>query len=158
MPNKNLVILVGHLGADPEMQYSSGGTAICNFSLATSWGKKKDDGTWDNFTDWHKVVCFKNVAEKVAEKAQKGHAVMVTGTIRYESWEKDGEKKYMTKIIGNQVDILSAGFTESPTGAKEPPPKDDPTKDKPKDAADKAKTTREAQAATTEEEPDDLPF
>ena len=152
MPNKNLVILVGHLGADPEMKYSSGGTAICNFSLATSWGKKKDDGTWDNFTDWHKVVCFKNVAEKVGEKAQKGHAVMVTGTIRYESWDDDqGVKKYMTKIIGNQVDILAAGFTESPTGAKEPPSKDDPAKDKPK-------TTKEAQAATTEEEPDDLPF
>jgi len=157
MPNKNLVILVGHLGADPEMKYSSGGTAICNFSLATSWGKKKDDGTWDNFTDWHKVVCFKNVAEKVGEKAQKGHAVMVTGTIRYESWDDDqGVKKYMTKIIGNQVDILAAGFTEKPAGEEEP--KNDPVKDTPKDAADKVKTTREAQAATTEEEPDDLPF
>jgi len=158
MPNKNLVILVGHLGADPEIQYSSGGTAICNFSLATSWGKKKDDGTWDNFTDWHKVVCFSAVAEKVGEKAQKGMAVMVEGSIRYESWEDDqGVKKYMTKIMGNRVDILSAGFTEKPAGESEP--KNDPVKDKPKDAADKAKTTREAQAATQDaEEEDNLPF
>ena len=157
MPNKNLVILVGHLGGDPEMRYAQNGTPICTFSLATSWGKKKPDGTWDNFTDWHKVTCFSAVAEKVGEKAGKGMAIMVEGSIRYETWEDDqGVKKYATKIMGNRVDILAAGFTEKPAGEEEP--KNDPVKDTPKDAADKVKTTREAQAATTEEEPDDLPF
>jgi len=149
MPNKNLVILVGHLGGDPEMKYSSGGTPICNFSLATSWGKKKPDGGWDNFTDWHKVVCFNAVAEKVAEKAEKGHAVMVEGCIRYESWEDDqGVKKYMTKIIGNRVDILAAGYTEKPAGESEP---------KKKEKADNREEATVAAQKASEEE-DDLPF
>jgi single-strand DNA-binding protein len=154
MPNKNLVILVGHLGGDPEVRYAQSGTCVCNFSLATSWGKKDSDGNWENFTDWHKVVCFAAIAEKVAEKAQKGHAVMVEGTIRYESWTDDqGVKKYMTKIIGNRVDILAAGFTEKPAADA------DPVKDTPADAAKQSaeNRTKAAQAATEEEE-DDLPF
>jgi single-strand DNA-binding protein len=143
MPNKNLVILIGHLGGDPEVRYAASGTCVANFSLATSWGKKDSAGNWENFTDWHKVVCFGAVAEKVAEKAQKGHPVMVTGSIRYESWEKDGEKKYMTKIMGNQIDILAPGLTEKPKVEESP-------------VDEKEKSTREAQAATEEE--DDLPF
>ena len=136
MPNKNLCILVGHAGGDPEVRYSSSGTCIANFSLATSWGKKDSDGNWENFTDWHKVVAFGKLGEKVAEYLNKGQPVMVEGSIRYESWEDDqGNKKYATKIIARSVDVLV----------------------KPVDNQNQEKVDNQVDNKNTEEE-DDLPF
>lgn len=134
MPTKNLVILMGHAGGDPEMKYSASGSPICNFSLATSWGKKNPDGSWENFTDWHKVVCFGGVAERVAERLQKGALVVVEGTIRYESWDgDDGQKKYMTKIIGNRVDVVgkSGKAEDVPVNASADAPSDEEEDDLP---------------------------
>ena len=120
MPNFNKVTLAGHVGLDPEVRYAASGTCICSFSLATSWGKKKENGTWDNFTDWHKVVTFGKQAEFCAEKVAKGVPVLVVGEIRYESWEdNEGNKRYATKIIAQKVNILISAPKSEPAVAKD---------------------------------------
>jgi len=132
MPNLNVVTLAGHVGLDPNVRYSQNDNCIADFSLATSWGKKdKQTGEWENFTDWHKVVAFGKLGEKVAEKLKKGSPVFLTGTIRYESWEDDqGNKRYATKIIANNINILTK-VEEQPAQKPADPGDVDPNDDLP---------------------------
>jgi single-strand DNA-binding protein len=98
----NKVILIGRLGKDPEVRYTMDGGMICNFSVATDrgYGDKKK-------TDWHNIVTFKKTAEFCSTYLVKGAKVFIEGVIAYQEWEKDGEKKYKTEIIANNVQALS---------------------------------------------------
>ena len=98
---KNKVILVGNLGKDPELKYSSGGVAICTFSLAVTEKWKKED-----HTEWFNIVMFKKLAEVAAEYLSKGSAVYLEGKLQTESWEADGIKRYMTKVIASEMIML----------------------------------------------------
>ena len=89
----NLAIIYGRIGADMELRYTSGGKAVCNFSVAT--GRKT--GTSD-YTQWHRVVAWERTAELCAEHLGKGSLVLVKGEINYSSYEKDGVTKYTTEI------------------------------------------------------------
>lgn len=159
MPSKNLVILVGHLGGDPDIHYNPNGMAICNFSLATNWGKKGADGDWQNFTDWHKVVCFGSYAEKAAENLKKGDCAMIEGTIRYESWEtEEGEKKYATKIIANRLDVMTTTpKTEEPEPETEQKNELAPSPEKEVPAEEVEEEARK-KAFNEDSTEDDLPF
>lgn len=108
----NKVILVGNLGADPEMRHTGGGTAICTFNLATSesWTDKQS-GEKQERTEWHRVKIFGRLAEIAGEYLKKGRQVYIEGSIRTDKFTgKDGVEKYFTDIIANNMQLLgSAG-------------------------------------------------
>lgn len=105
----NKVILVGNLGRDPETRYSQGGSAVTNFSIATSdsW-RDKQSGEQQERTEWHNVVCFARLAEIAGEYLRKGSKVYIEGSLRTSSWEKDGEKKYRTEIMARDLQMLDS--------------------------------------------------
>lgn len=106
MAGINKVILVGNLGADPEIRYTPGGTAVANFRLATSETRLKD-GQKETKTEWHKIVAFGKLAEICGEYLSKGKQVYIEGKIQTRSWDdRDGNKKYMTEIIANVMQML----------------------------------------------------
>jgi single-strand DNA-binding protein len=99
MASVNRVILVGNLGKDPEVRFTQSGEAVANFSLATSEQWKGKDGQKQEKTEWHRVEVFGKTAEIVRDYCTKGKSVYIEGSIRYDEWtDKDGQKKYMTKI------------------------------------------------------------
>ena len=104
----NKVILVGNLGADPESRESKSGSTIANLRIATSERTKDREGNWGDHTEWHRVVCFGRTAENVARFLSKGRQVYIEGKIRSRKWQdRDGNDKYTTEIVADQVKFLS---------------------------------------------------
>jgi len=103
----NKVILVGNLGGDPETRYTPSGTAITSIRLATSesW-KDKQTGEQQERTEWHRVDFFGRLAEIAGEYLKKGRQVYVEGKLRTEEYEKDGVKRWSTKIIADEMQML----------------------------------------------------
>lgn len=99
----NVVHLVGNLGADPELRVSAGGTAILKLRVATTERVKKGEN-WEDHTEWHSCTAFGKRAEGLAKFLTKGSKVAVTGKLRTSSYEKDGEKRYRTEIIADDVE------------------------------------------------------
>jgi single-strand DNA-binding protein len=105
----NKVILVGHLGADPETRTTGGGTVVANLRLATSERVKQGD-QWADHTEWHRVVAFGRTAENVARYLKKGRQIYVEGKIRTKKYtDKEGQEKYSTEIIADQIHFLGSG-------------------------------------------------
>ena len=123
----NKVILVGNLGADPEVRYMPSGSAITNIRIATSetW-KDKENGEAQERTEWHRVVFFNRLAEIAGEYLKKGSKVYVEGSIRTRKWQdKDGQDKYTTEIVAKEMQMLdsrggSGDFKESHEKTSEP--------------------------------------
>jgi single-strand DNA-binding protein len=110
MVGVNKVILVGNLGADPEMRYTAGGTAVCKFRIATTEKYKDRQGNMQERTDWHRVTVWGKLAEICGQYLAKGKQVYIEGRLEYGSYEKDGVKHYTTDIIANTMQMLgSAG-------------------------------------------------
>ncbi|MFH0726087.1 MAG: single-stranded DNA-binding protein [Pseudomonadota bacterium] len=109
MAGVNKVILVGNLGADPEMKYLPSGDAVCNFNIATSesW-KDKDSGDKKEKTEWHRIVTFRKLAEICGKYLSKGSMVYVEGKLQTRSWEKDGVTRYTTEIIASEMTMLGS--------------------------------------------------
>jgi single-strand DNA-binding protein len=107
----NKVMLIGHLGKDAETRFTQGGTAVTNFTVATSRRyKNQQTGEWDEDTEWHDVVLWK--AENLANYLQKGKQVYVEGRLQTRSWEdQSGVKKYRTEVVADPfgVILLSGG-------------------------------------------------
>ena len=104
----NKVILVGNLGADPEVKYMPSGSAVANVSLATtdSW-KDKNTGQQQDRTEWHRVVFFNRLAEIVGEYLRKGSQVYVEGRLQTRKWQdKQGVDRYTTEIVANEMQML----------------------------------------------------
>lgn len=107
----NKVILVGNLGADPDVKYTAGGTAVCTLSVATSesW-KDKQTGGQQERTEWHRVKLFGRLAEIAGEYLLKGRQVYIEGSIRTEKYtDKEGVQRYSTDIIGSEMQMLGGG-------------------------------------------------
>lgn len=103
----NKVQLIGHLGKDPELRYTPNGTAVCNFSLATTESYKADDGNWVDKTEWHNIVAWRKLAETCSNYLKKGSKIYLEGKLTTESYEKDGgDKRYITKIVANNMLFL----------------------------------------------------
>ena len=103
MASVNRVFLIGNLGADPEVRYTSGGTAVANFRIATSevWTDKAS-GERQERTEWHNVTFFGRLAEIAGEYLRKGSQVYVEGSLRTEKWQdKNGNEPY--KILNNCI-------------------------------------------------------
>ena len=108
MASVNKVILVGNLGADPEIRYSQAGNAICNLRLATteSW-KDKATGDKKEITEWHRVVMYRGLAEIAERYLKKGAQVYIEGRIRTRKWlDKSGVDRYTTEIEADEMTML----------------------------------------------------
>ena len=104
----NKVMLIGNLGADPEVRYTAGGAAIANIRLATaeSW-RDKESGDMQERTEWHRVSFFGRLAEIAAEYLKKGSQVYIEGRIQTRKWnDKDGTERYSTEIVANEMHML----------------------------------------------------
>jgi single-strand DNA-binding protein len=103
------VIIIGTLGRDPEMRYLPNGNAVCSASLATDEGyKDRNTGQQVDKTEWHRVEAFGRLAEVMGEYLKKGSKVYVEGKLRTDEYEKDGIKRYSTKIIVNEMTMLDS--------------------------------------------------
>ena len=107
MAGINKVIIVGRLGRDPEMRYTPDGTAVANFSVATSeeW-KDKNTGEKKERTEWHRIVAWRRLGEICGEYLSKGRQVYVEGKLQTRSWEQDGVKRYSTEIVATDIQFL----------------------------------------------------
>lgn len=127
----NKVILVGHLGGDPETRYMPNGNAVTNVTVATSesW-KDKQTGQQQERTEWHRVVFFGRLAEIAAEYLRKGSQAYIEGALRTRKWQgQDGQDKYTTEIvvdINGSLQLLGAAPSQGtqrqpqPRGAQRP--------------------------------------
>ena len=115
MAGVNKVILIGNLGRDPEMKYTSSGTPVCKLSLATtrSWTNKSGERTEE--TEWHRVTVWGKTAEHCNNYLAKGRSCYVEGRLRTSSYEQDGVKKWSTEIVAETVQFLG-GVTVDPPG------------------------------------------
>lgn len=104
----NKVILIGHLGQDPEVKYMPSGSAVANVSIATAeqW-KDKNTGEKQEKTEWHRVIFFARLAEIVGEYLRKGSQVYVEGRLQTRKWQdKSGQDRYTTEIIATEMQML----------------------------------------------------
>jgi single-strand DNA-binding protein len=107
MAGVNKVILVGNLGADPEVKFLSSGTQVANFRIATTENRVNRTGEKVSMTEWHRIVAFGRLAEICGQYLTKGKQVYIEGRIRTRSWEdKDGNRRFTTEIIANQMQML----------------------------------------------------
>lgn len=107
MSGVNKVILVGHLGADPTMRYTQGGTAVCNFNLATTERFTNKNGEREERTEWHRVVTWARLAEICNEYLKKGKQIYIEGRLQTRSWEdQSGNKRYTTEVVANNMVML----------------------------------------------------
>ena len=110
MASVNKVILIGNLGADPELRSFPNGDRVCNLRLATtdSW-KDKASGEKRETTEWHRVVLYRKLAEIAGQYLHKGSQVYVEGRIRTRKWkDKDGQDRYSTEIEADEMTMLGS--------------------------------------------------
>ena len=116
----NKVILIGNLGQDPETKTLSSGGSVCNMSLATTdtWSDK-NTGERQERTEWHRLVLFNRLAEVAVQYLRKGSRVYFEGRLQTRKWQdRDGQERYITEIIGNDLQMLDARGGDAPQRAK----------------------------------------
>jgi single-strand DNA-binding protein len=121
MASVNKVIIVGHLGKDPETRYSPDGGAITNISVATSeqW-KDKASGEKQERTEWHRVVAFQRLAEIMGEYLKKGALVYIEGKLQTRKWQdKQGADRYSTEIVAERLQMLGKKDSDAPAEQRE---------------------------------------
>ncbi len=107
MSGVNKVILIGNLGADPEIRHLQNDITVANFNLATSEVfKDKNTGERREQTEWHRVVAWRRLAELTEKYLKKGSKVYVEGKLRTRKWEKDGVERYTTEIMADEMTLL----------------------------------------------------
>lgn len=122
MASVNKVIIVGHLGRDPEVRYSPDGAAVCNISAATtsSW-KDKSTGEKREETEWHRIVFYNRLAEIAGEYLKKGSQVYVEGRLKTRKWKdkETGADRYSTEIVADSMQMLGgrSGGVEAPASS-----------------------------------------
>ena len=105
MASVNKVILLGRLGGDPKFKQANGGIAICTFSVATSRRYKDRDGNRQEDTEWHNVTVFNRQAEVANQYLKKGSEVYIEGRLHTRTYDKDGQKHYVTEIICESLQL-----------------------------------------------------
>ncbi|MBP6391965.1 MAG: single-stranded DNA-binding protein [Flavobacteriales bacterium] len=155
MSGVNKVILIGNLGADPEVRHLQNGATVANFRIATSETyKDKNTGEKREQTEWHNIVAWRGLGEITEKYLRKGSKVYVEGKLRTRTWQdRDGNNKYTTEVHAEEMTLL-----DRPTGEPRPELQSAP-------AGQAGSAPRRAEAATTSapsgsgpEEMDDLPF
>ena len=122
----NKVILVGHLGKDPEVRFTNSGSAVARLSVATSEVWNDRDGNKQERTEWHNVVVWGKQGELCGQYLAKGRQVYVEGSIRSRSYDdKSGNKRYVTEVVAQRVQFLGGGGGTRLTPQTESAPADD---------------------------------
>jgi single-strand DNA-binding protein len=156
----NKVILIGHLGADPETRAMPSGMTVANMRLATteSW-KDKQSGEQQERTEWHNVALFGRLGEIAAEYLRKGSQVYIEGRLRTRKWQdKEGRDRYTTEIVANEMQMLGGrggagggggggGGASAGAGASDPGPR-----------AEHAEAAAGGAGASRDDFDDDIPF
>lgn len=162
----NKVTLIGNIGQDPEVRSTSGGGRVANFSLATSRQWSGQGGDKQEKTEWHRVVAWNNsrgtgtgLADVVEKYCKKGDKLYVEGRIEYRSWQdKDGQTRYTTEIIANEIIMLSGKGGGSGEGGFAPARAAAPASAGKKDAKEGGKESFDDFPEALDSESDDLPF
>lgn len=105
----NKVMLIGRLGADPEQRYTQSDRAVTNFRMATNERWKDSNGERQERTEWHRVVTFGRTAEFCSNYLKRGKRVYIEGRLRTSTYEKNGETRYSTEIIAQNIQLLDGG-------------------------------------------------
>jgi single-strand DNA-binding protein len=114
----NKVILVGNLGADPDMRYTPSGQGVCELRVATSESWNDKNGQRQERVEWHRIVVWGKRAEVCSKYLSKGRQVYVEGRIQTRTYDdKDGNKRYITEVIANDVQFLGGGNREGGAAA-----------------------------------------
>lgn len=129
----NKVMLIGHLGKDPEVSYTASGVAVGKFSIATNESWKDQDGNLQERTEWHNIVAWRKLAEICGQYLKKGSKVYLEGRLQTRSWDdkNTGVKRYTTEIVADNLimlDTRGANSVEPDTSVQAdaaPPEKDD---------------------------------
>jgi single-strand DNA-binding protein len=119
----NKVILIGNLGADPEVRYMPSGGAVANIRIATTetW-KDRQTGENQERTEWHRVVLYGRLGDIAKEYLRKGSRVYVEGRLQTRKWQgQDGQDRYTTEIVGNDMQMLDRREGSAPWAGPEPP-------------------------------------
>ncbi len=146
----NKVILVGNLGADPEMRYMPSGGAVANLSIATtdSW-RDKDTNEMQERTEWHRVVFFNKLGEIAGEYLKKGSKVYVEGSLRTRKWQdKSGLDRYTTEIVGSEMTMLDGKGQSNDFSASSPS----------YESSNSNQKVKNSKEEVVEEFEDDIPF
>ncbi len=104
----NKVVLLGNVGKDPEVKYLESGTAVATFPLATSENFKDKNGERQTRTEWHNIVLWRGLAEVAEKYVKKGTQLYIEGKITSRSYEKDGQTRYFTEIVANEMKMLGS--------------------------------------------------
>jgi len=113
----NKVMIIGRLGADPEMKTLSSGNSLTTFSLATSENWKDKDGQKQEKTEWHRIVVWGKLAEICGKFLAKGREAYIEGKLQTRSWEdQQGQKRYTTEIVAANVQFLGGGQAQANSG------------------------------------------
>ncbi len=121
MAGVNKAILIGNLGSDPELRHTPNGTPVANFNIATTEQRSNKNGERNEYTEWHRIVCWGRLAEIANEYLSKGRQVYIEGRIQTRQWEdRDGNKRYTTEIVAQNMQMLGRpgdrGETPVPSG------------------------------------------
>ena len=123
MASVNKVILIGNLGRDPETRYLPDGGAVTNISVATTDNWKDKSGEKQERTEWHRVAFFGRLAEIAGEYLKKGSPVYIEGRLQTRKWQdKDGQDRYTTEIVANEMKMLGSRGGGSEPMTREPAP------------------------------------
>jgi single-strand DNA-binding protein len=109
MGSVNKVILIGNLGADPELKYTPSSRALCNLRIATTDVFKDKGGQRQERTEWHRVTVWGDQAENCSKYLSKGRSVYIEGRLQTRSYDKDGQKHYATDVVADRVVFLGSG-------------------------------------------------
>jgi single-strand DNA-binding protein len=119
MGSVNKVILIGNLGADPELKYTPSNRPVCNLSLATNEVFKDKSGQRQERTEWHRVTVWGDSAENCSKYLAKGRTVYIEGRLQTRSWDdKEGKKRYSTEVVADRVVFLGGGGGGAEGGAR----------------------------------------
>ena len=117
----NKLILIGNVGSDADIHTLDTGAKVAKFSVATNENYKDKSGEWQTNTEWHNIVCWRDLAEK-AEQLKKGNLVYIEGKLTHRSYEdKDGIKRYVTEVVANYFRVINRGKGSADPGPTEPP-------------------------------------
>ena len=105
----NKVILIGNLGADPELRYTPSGTAVTNYNMATNESWTDSSGERQERTEWHRIVVWGRLAEICNQYLRKGSKIYIEGRLQTRNWEgQDGQKRYTTEVVARDMQILDS--------------------------------------------------
>lgn len=119
MSGINKVILVGHLGKDPEVKTIDNGVKVAKFSLATTESYRDRNGERKDVTEWHNISCWRNLADIAEKYLTKGKQIYVEGKIRTRSWDDNGVKRYTVDIVADSFTMLGTKSDNAETSSKQ---------------------------------------